>query len=82
MGQYEKEGGSSLSDFNQLSKLGEGSFAVVYKVLRHADRGIYALKMVKLPSLKEKEKQNALNEVRLLASVQHENIIAYKEAFF
>ena len=31
--------------------------------------------------LKEKEKQNALNEVRLLASIQHPHIVSYKEAF-
>jgi len=43
---------------------------------------VYALKKVKLPSLTEKEKENALNEVRLLASVESPNIIAYKEAFF
>jgi NIMA (never in mitosis gene a)-related kinase 1/4/5 len=32
--------------------------------------------------LSAKEKENALNEIRILASVQHETIIAYKEAFF
>lgn len=32
--------------------------------------------------LSEKEKENALNEVRILASIQHPNIVAYKEAFF
>jgi NIMA (never in mitosis gene a)-related kinase 1/4/5 len=32
--------------------------------------------------LSEREKQNALNEVRILASIQHPNIIGYKEAFF
>lgn len=73
---------SSLSDFKQLSLLGEGAYSAVYKVLRLADRETYALKKVKLPSLSDKEKQNALNEVRLLASVRHDNILAYKEAFF
>jgi serine/threonine protein kinase len=73
---------NSLADFKQLSLLGEGAYSAVYKVLRLADREVYALKKVKLPSLSEKEKQNALNEVRLLASVRHENIVAYKEAFF
>ena len=29
-----------------------------------------------------KERQNALNEVRILASIEHENVIGYKEAFF
>jgi NIMA (never in mitosis gene a)-related kinase len=78
------QGGSacSLADFKQLSLLGEGAYSAVYKVLRLADREIYALKKVKLPSLSDKEKQNALNEVRLLASIRHENVIAYKEAFF
>ena len=32
--------------------------------------------------LGKKEKENALNEVRILASNNHPNIIAYKEAFF
>lgn len=32
--------------------------------------------------LTEKEKHNALNEVRILASIQHPNIISYKESFF
>ena len=35
----------------------------------------------RLCSLSEKEKNNALNEVRILASVKHPNVIAYKEAF-
>lgn len=32
--------------------------------------------------LSEKEKQNAVNEIRILASINHPNVIAYKEAFF
>lgn len=73
---------SSLADFKQLALLGEGAYSTVYKAMRLADSEIYAVKKVKLPSLSDKEKQNALNEVRLLASVHSEHIIAYKEAFF
>ena len=32
-------------------------------------------------NLNDKDKQNALNEIRLLASVNHPNIIEYKESF-
>jgi len=32
-------------------------------------------------NLTDKEKQNALNEVRILASIRQPNIIGYKEAF-
>ena len=40
------------------------------------------MKMVKISQLNSKEKENALNEVRILASVTHQNIIGYKQAFF
>ena len=53
-----------------LKKLGDGSFSVVYKVRRKEDNNIYALKKVNLQKLKDKEKQNALNEVRNLATVK------------
>ena len=49
---------------------------------RKSDNVIYAMKKVKLGKLSAKEKENALNEVRILASVSHPNVIGYKEAFF
>lgn len=60
---------------------GDGAYSSVYKVRRMEDDEIYALKKVKLLNLSEKEKENALNEVRILASINHPNVIAYKEAF-
>lgn len=71
----------SLQDFEFSNKLGEGAFSTVYKVKRKADGEIYALKQVKLGNLSRKEKENALNEIRILASFNHENIIGFKEAF-
>jgi NIMA (never in mitosis gene a)-related kinase len=35
-----------------------------------------------MEALSDKEKENALNEVRILASIKHANVISYKEAFF
>ena len=32
-------------------------------------------------NLTDKERENALNEVRILASVDHPNVIGFKEAF-
>lgn len=49
---------------------------------RKADGAIYAMKKVKMGKLTGKEKDNSLNEVRILASVNHVNVIGYKEAFF
>ena len=60
---------------------GEGAYSSVYHVHRVLDGQIYALKKVKMGKLSDKEKENALNEVRILASIKHANICAYHEAF-
>ena len=70
-----------MDGFELISKLGEGAYSVVFKVKRKADSKIYALKKVKLKKLSDKEKQNALNEVRILASIKSTFVISYKEAF-
>jgi len=54
----------------------------VYKVKRKTDGILYAMKKVKLPKLTQKEKENSLNEVRILASIKHPYIISYKDAFY
>jgi len=36
---------------------------------------------VRLNYLKPKERQNALTEIRILASINHAHVVAYKEAF-
>lgn len=40
------------------------------------------MKTIRMMSLSSKEKNNALNEVRLLASIDSPNVIKYKDAFF
>lgn len=51
-------------------------------MVRNSDSKIYAMKKVKMQKLSSKERENALNEVRILASINHPNVIGYKEAFF
>jgi NIMA (never in mitosis gene a)-related kinase 1/4/5 len=51
-------------------------------VKRNEDNQDYALKKVKIQSLSDREKENALNEVRILASIKNPFVAAYKEAFF
>ena len=43
----------------------------MFLVRRHYDGRTYALKKVKMGKLSDKEKENALNEVRILASIHH-----------
>lgn len=63
------------------SFLGDGAYSNVFRVKRYEDNQMYALKKVKLDHLSEKERENAINEVRILASIKHPNVIQYKEAF-
>ena len=42
------QGSSSLRDFTVIERLGEGSFACVYKVQRNDDKMLYAMKKVSL----------------------------------
>jgi NIMA (never in mitosis gene a)-related kinase len=72
----------SLKEFELIKELGKGAFGSVCLVKRKADGNIYAMKRVKISQLNKKEQENALNEVRILASISHPNIIGYKEAFF
>ena len=71
-----------MNGFQILSKIGEGTYSTVLKVRRIKDGNIYALKKVKFYKLSNKEKENALNEIRILASINNKNVISYKEAFF
>lgn len=78
-----------MKDFTVLAQLGEGSFGEVVKVRRHSDNKEYALKKVqrrttqmKINRQKQKDIENALNEVRILASIDDPHVIRYKEAFY
>ncbi len=73
---------TTLDSFTMIKVLGEGTYSTVYQVIRKDDGKEYALKRVKMGGLNDKEKNNAVNEVRILASIKgNKNIIMYKEAF-
>jgi len=61
--------------------LGKGSFGQVHRVQRLKDGRVYALKTILLARLDSKARQDALNEVRFLASLQHPHIVRFHEAF-
>lgn len=72
----------SLSDFEQIKQLGKGAFGTVILSKRKSDGQKYAMKRVKIAKMNTKDQTNALNEVRVLASLNHPNVIDYKEAFY
>ncbi|PNH01947.1 Serine/threonine-protein kinase Nek7 [Tetrabaena socialis] len=68
-------------NFKVHKLLGKGSYGKVYKVERESDRQLYALKEADLGSMSQAERADAVNEVRLLVSINHHNVIRYNEAF-
>lgn len=60
---------STIDDFTIIKQLGEGSFACVYLVKNNKNNKEYALKKIKMGKLSEKEKNGALTEIRILASL-------------
>ena len=70
-----------MDRFEIVSKIGEGAYSTVYTVKRIEDDQLYALKKVKIQGLSLKEKENALNEIRILASVNSPYVVSYKESF-
>ena len=53
----------------------------MYRILRLEDNQVYALKEMDVTSMKGIEREDAVNEIRLLASSKHENVVRYYEAF-
>lgn len=72
---------SNIDSFTILKRLGEGAYSNVFHVIRKEDQKEYSLKKVNLSGLSEKEKENSINEVRILASIKNPNVVSYKEAF-
>ena len=65
------------NDFEVMKELGTGSFGAVHLVKKLSDGKLYALKSVRLSCMDLAEKNKALNEVRLLASIHSSYVIKY-----
>ena len=69
------------TDFKIIRLLGKGTYGAVYKVIRKSDNEEYAMKEVSIKDLKTREQEDAVNEIRVLASIKHRNILRYCDAF-
>ena len=72
---------SSLADFEFVQKIGSGSFGTVHKVQRRIDKNAYVIKQVKILVMSRKEQETAINEVRILASLDSPHVIKYYDSF-
>ncbi|KAK2946364.1 putative G2-specific protein kinase nimA [Blattamonas nauphoetae] len=70
-----------LDDFSTLKFLGKGNYGSVNCVKRKQDNKIYAMKEITIKYLSPREREDSVNEIRVLASFKHPNIVRYREAF-
>ena len=63
-------------DFKNLEKIGEGGFGIVLKGIHRLDKGINAIKIIKLSSLDDKE--NIINEAITMTKISSKHIVQYK----
>lgn len=69
------------SDFKVDRFLGKGSYGSVSLVTRIKDNRQYALKEINVQHMHLRDRMDQLNEIRILASIYHPNVLGYYEAF-
>ena len=72
---------SKLSHFEILEELGKGTYGRVYKVRRKTDGAILVRKQVTLEGMSDEDREETLNEARVMSKCDHFNIIKYYESF-
>jgi NIMA (never in mitosis gene a)-related kinase len=70
-----------MADFEIKSKIGSGSFGVVYKCTRKADGKNYVIKTISIAELSQKEQLEAANEVKILATMDSAVVVRYYDSF-
>lgn len=69
-------------DYEQLQKLGQGTYGVVYKVRDLRDNQLCALKKVRLPDAEGGFPATALREIAVLKALRHPNLVALRRFAF
>ncbi|XP_066920328.1 serine/threonine-protein kinase Nek5-like [Clytia hemisphaerica] len=70
-----------MERYCKIKVLGHGAFGKAWLVSCNKTQQAFVVKEISIPALKERDKQSAINEVKILATLKHKNIILYKEAF-
>jgi len=73
--------GGKLSDYEVLKAVGKGGYSVVYKGTRRRDNRMVAVKKVEIFDMAPKKRERCLQEVQLLQTCKHPNIIQMLDAF-
>lgn len=80
-GLFQAQTSRYLSEFEEICRLGKGSYGNVFKVVNKLDGQYYAVKKILIKSVSKEDCMKVLREVKVLSSLQHVNIVGYHTAW-
>ncbi|NWI38087.1 E2AK1 kinase, partial [Picathartes gymnocephalus] len=78
---FEAQTSRYLNEFEEVARLGKGGYGKVYKVKNKLDGQFYAIKKIKIKKATRRDCMKVLREVKVLAGLQHPNIVGYHTAW-
>ncbi|KAA6372413.1 MAG: putative G2-specific protein kinase nimA, partial [Streblomastix strix] len=70
-----------MNRYTRLKVIGRGSFGAAVLVKHKENQKIYILKEINISQMGKMEKEESINEIRVLSKLQHPNIVSYRESF-
>eukprot|EP00756_Hemistasia_phaeocysticola_P037433 Hpha_TRINITY_DN16696_c1_g1::TRINITY_DN16696_c1_g1_i1::g.179550::m.179550/K08857/NEK1_4_5; NIMA (never in mitosis gene a)-related kinase 1/4/5 len=70
-----------MERFTKVRNIGKGNMGACYLMKNNDDQRYYVIKQIDLGKMSKKERQQALNEARVLSALKHPNIINYVDSF-
>ncbi|XP_077683588.1 eukaryotic translation initiation factor 2-alpha kinase 1 isoform X2 [Eretmochelys imbricata] len=78
---FEAQTSRYLNEFDEIARLGKGGYGTVYKVRNKLDGQFYAIKRNLIKKATKRDCMKVLREVKVLAGLQHPNIVGYHTAW-
>ncbi|XP_028990340.1 eukaryotic translation initiation factor 2-alpha kinase 1 isoform X2 [Betta splendens] len=80
-GLFQAQTSRYLSEFEEICRLGKGSYGNVFKVMNKLDGQYYAVKKILIKKVSKDDCMKVLREVKVLSSLQHINVVGYHTAW-
>ncbi|KAJ7305866.1 hypothetical protein JRQ81_010232 [Phrynocephalus forsythii] len=78
---FEAQTSRYVNEYDEVSRLGKGGYGTVYKVRNKLDGQFYAIKKILIKKATKRDCMKVLREVKVLAGLQHPNIVGYHTAW-
>ncbi|XP_023340046.1 serine/threonine-protein kinase Nek8 [Eurytemora carolleeae] len=76
-----KDKDKKLKDYEKIRMVGKGAFGAAILYRKREDGLMVIIKEINMMDLNANERQMALNEVKVLATLDHPNIVSYHDSF-